>query len=601
MQLNIASFKKTIVLFLPFILRPSARRRVYIALCIILLDITAASLTPYFAKRVVDGLSEPMTIATFITSFVILLGLFWIIEKISSHVQEIIFFPVVNDAIRDLTSQVVHHIHSLPMKTYLNLSPPEILSSIKRISMSARSFIKIFCLMLIPSGIKLIVALVVCIKMGSFGWGLLPGILFSLWMLYKGIIHYVEMRDQTWEVTDNVTMRINDSILNTKLSRFFLDLEMQSVNGLLKQEAILWNKTNIRLHSIHLAVGLVLGGTITFILYQAAQAVQLHTLTVGDFVMLKGQLLAAFLPFKNLSLELRQLAEAVIDIGKIRRILAIPKIEHSIKRIQNLNQNSKQNPKPNSSKGLISQEEIILQNVQFNYDNQIEIFKNFSLSILPGEKWVITGNNGSGKSSLLGLMAGLFSPTMGEIYIRGRKKEAYSESEYCKLLHYIPQEIRLFNQSLRENLLYGCDKNSINLTELNDILRLCGLDALIKNMGQGLETKVGDLGVKLSGGEKHRLALLRAFILKPDILLLDETLDALNLEQEQELVHTLFQNFPTIVIVSHHPQVLKLKGVKTFSMNEKTFEKSFPASFETPFETQPYNSKNNLTVENMNE
>lgn len=547
MPFNFSAFKKTWSIFLPFIFRSSSRNRSIAALGLILLDIAVVSLVPFYAKYIVDGLSDPLTAESTLLVGVILLGVFWTLEKVASHVQEIVFFPVVNTAIRDLTSQVIQHIHHIPLADHQTLSSAEIISCIKRISMSARTFIKIFFLMIIPTCIKLVITTVICIKMGSFGFALLPGISLSLWLLYKGTQKYIESRDSSWEMTDAVTMRVNDSIINTKLVRFFVEHEIKSVEHLLQQEATLWNKTNIRLHTLHLAIGIILGLTITLILYKAMRGVALHTLTLGDFVMLKAQLMASFLPLKTLSMEFRQLAESVIDIKKIRHILEIP-METTFKI-------STQRTTFKDAGDNRHEPEILLDNISFEYEPKRPLLTNVSFSAGKNDKIALEGDNGNGKSSLLAIMSGLTPTKLGGVYIQGKSPRDYTRQQFSRILHFIPQDVRLFNLSLRENILYGLNNSP---SQLYDMIDLCGLNTLVTNAVDGLETKVGDMGIRLSGGEKQRIALARALLLNPDILLMDETLDSLNIENEQEVLQTIVQSISTIVVVSHHPYLLKM-------------------------------------------
>lgn len=542
----------------PFKNKATRLRCIFSAL-LILVDVLAVTLVPYCAKSVVDSLSMNISNAVWVAIF--LLGFFWILEKTVNHIQEIIFFPVINNTIRDLSYKVVNHIHAISLSDYQKLSMPEVINCVRRISMSARSFIKICFLMIVPTTIKLMVASYVVIKTGLFGLVLLPAIFLALFILYRGSQWYVSAREIAWQASDEVTTRISDSILNTKIIRQFEPFEMQAVGTLLNTEASCWLKSNTRLHMIHILIGTLLGLTITSILGCSVLAIQTGTLSVGDFVLLKGQLMVAFLPLKTLSIEFRQCAESLVDIKKIIQILEIPM--------------QSQPPLCTVAKSFENKfDGLFLKNIAFAHEAQKPIFNNLSLHIRKNEKVAIIGESGSGKSTLINLMASLNKPKQGKITF---SNGIYNNNSPQKTLHCIPQDFRLFNTSLRLNITYGLE--DISDFSVLKIARKVGLMELIHQMPNGLNTRVGEMGIKLSGGEKQKVALARALLLRPDILLLDETTSSLSIESEKETLEILFSAIPTVVLTSHRAsmlhqvdRVIKIQDGKLFEFNQSSIE-----------------------------
>lgn len=555
---NFQSFKNTLFLFLPHLIQNKvSRKRCFIAVLLILMDVLATALVPYFSKCIVDELSVNLS-ASFGFSL-LMLGLFWILEKTLHHVQDIVFFPVINISIRDITRDVVEHIHRLPLSVYQTLSMPEVLNSIKRISYSARQFFNIFFLTIFPTMIKLVIAVIVAAKLGLHGIALLPVFLLCFFTLYKGTQHYVKSREQSWQFSDGVIMRINDSILNTKITRQFQDFEMSALKSILNQEAELWYNTNTRLHIIYIFIGILLGLSITAILYNALLNIQHHSLTIGDFVLLKGQLIAALLPLQKLCTEFRQLAESTIDIGKIRRILELP-----------LEKNSKSEEKTESSECIESNKSresqkfrestikktpapifrgIEVNELCFSYGSQSPIFDDLKLNLNAGEKIVITGENGSGKSTLASLLSGILKPLQGSILINDLNIELYSREALSALVHSIPQDVRLFNLSLRENLSYGL--GDITNEKLIHTLEEVGLSPLLQSLNGDINLPLGEMGIRLSGGEKQRVAIARALLIRPSVLILDETLHSLPPESEAYILKKIFESIDTVLLISH--------------------------------------------------
>lgn len=545
MGFNWVDFKKTWALFTPHIFAHSAaRKRCLVTLALILIDIAAVGFIPFLSKSVIDSLSLNPTLSICFT--VILLGFFWTLEKTLSYLQDLVFFPVVNNTIQALYRKVIHHIHHIPLSHYQTLSLPEIISAIKRIGLSARSFIKITFLMIIPTVLKLMIAAFVVLKLGFMGLVFLASCCLSLIIFYKGTQWYTRSREETWQVTDTVTMRMNDSLLNTKLARFNESYEMAEIDLLLNREAALWYQTNTRQQIIHMAIGIVFGVTMTLLLYQSVLAIQQNRLTIGDFVMIKAQLIAAFLPLKNLSLEFRQLMESLVDIKKIIRLLESP-IEQSLSSPNHAPQNF-------IFKLSRSSKDIEVHALAFSHVKDKALFKNVSFQVKKGEKIAITGGSGCGKSTLAGLLAALYKPHQGSILIQGQDITSLSKKELGSLIHFVPQDHRLFNESLRYNLIYGCP--SISEQTLQAVIEQTGLDELVSKLQQGLNSPVGEMGTRLSGGEKQRIALARALLLKPSILILDETTHSLTAEAESRILTALFNHIPTVILISHRGSTL---------------------------------------------
>lgn len=558
---NYISFKKTFLLFIPNIFKN--KRSGYcalVAIVLILIDIVIASLLlPYYSQKIANSFSVSLLESLGLS--IMVFGCLWTLEKIIAHLQEIIFFPAINHNIQKIAYRVVESIHQIPLALYQNLSIPEVVNAIRRISQSARAFIKICFLLIIPAAIKVLIAVYSAAQFAMSGFILIPVFLGCLLVLYKGTQWYVRTREASWQLSDKVMMRVHDSLLNTKISRFCMNEEMATIGNLLQKEANLWQQTNTRLHLVHIIIALILGMTITLILYQAFNGAWQQNQTIGGFLLLKTQLIAAFLPFKQLAVEFRQLAEASIDIKKVIQILELPKEQQPHFNNSSL-ENSKMNPTVKSefvserlrvlSKGQILQ----CQSITFGYVQENLILKELSLNILQGETAVILGENGSGKSSLLRLLSGLELPQQGEVKLKGRNIQEYSKNESSRILHYIPQDLRLFNMSLRDNISYGFRKCPDTL--ILQAIEKVDLFSLLKQLPDGLDSAVGEMGTFLSGGEIQRIALARALIREPEILLLDETLHSLDIEGEKKMLAILNQVIPTIILVSHRPSTLSL-------------------------------------------
>ncbi len=373
--------------------------RCTIALLLIGLDVTSSTLVSYYSKQIVEVFSLPWGLILFMS--IGLFGIFWILETTISHIQDIIFFPIINQTTRNLTYKTVEHIHKIPLLDYQTLSIPETINCIRRISQSARSFIKTIVLTFVPSFIKIIVAAFLLIKMGFLAFVFVPCLGCILFLLYKTTRWYTQTRARAWKKSDQVILRIHDSLLNTERCRFFQEQELNNIGTYLDIEADCWQKTNQRLHSIHIIIGLLLGLTLTGTLMGIVLPLGGPHPNVGDFVFLKSQLIAALIPLRHFSREFRLVGEALVDIEKVLKLLAIPVASSAASY---------------NTVDLSQSDGIHVHDLCFHY-NDTTVFKNAFLNIKPGQKIGLIGENGSGKSTLLRLMIGLYQPQKGSIFI----------------------------------------------------------------------------------------------------------------------------------------------------------------------------------------
>ncbi len=530
---------------------PRMRIRCGIALLLIGVDVISTSLVSYYAKQLANAIAMPWAYTACLS--IVLFAFFWILETIVVHVQDIIFFPIINHTIRNLSYRTVKHIHQIPLLEYQKLSLPETMNGIRRISQSARLFIKTTLLTLAPSCLKIGVTAFVLIQITPLGIVFLPFIGLILFLLYKTTQWYTLARARAWQISDQVTLRVHDSLLNTERCRFFQKEEMQAIAKLLDLEKDCWQQTNQRLQCVHIVIGLVLG----LILCGTLMAITLmkhHYFSVGDFVFVQSQLMAALIPLRHFSREFRQIAEALVDIEKIMTLLDIPTAENKYlsKKLQ-----------ASKKRG------IYLNEICFAYDEHV-IFDKVSLYLEPGSTVGIMGENGSGKSTLFKLMSGLYQPQSGDILIDHLAIQHYQKDKLHKLIHYIPQHYYLFNNSLRNNLCHGI-LETIPDNDLLRILEKVQLTSLLEQLPHGLDTLLGEMGTILSGGEKQKIAIGRALLLKPKIVLLDETTNALSLKQEQAILGAILEDIPWVILSSHRfsahthiDHVFKIKDKQLF-------------------------------------
>ncbi|EIX9816461.1 ABC-type lipopolysaccharide transporter PglK [Campylobacter coli] len=213
-------------------------------------------------------------------------------------------------------------------------------------------------------------------------------------------------------------------------------------------------------------------------------------------------------------------------------------------------QNLRQEEENLGEEKLSFNQELKIYNLSFGYEGKKYLFKNLNLNIKKGEKIAFIGESGCGKSTLVDLIIGLLKPKEGQILIDEQELNANNTKNYRQKIGYIPQNIYLFNDSIAKNISFG---DAVDEEKLNRVIKQANLEHFIKNLSQGVQTKVGDGGSNLSGGQKQRIAIARALYLEPEILVLDEATSALDTQSEAKIMDEIYKisKDKTMIIIAH--------------------------------------------------
>mgnify|MGYP001174993094 FL=1 len=216
-----------------------------------------------------------------------------------------------------------------------------------------------------------------------------------------------------------------------------------------------------------------------------------------------------------------------------------------------------QNKQKNISNNIV--ENIDIENLSFSYPNsQHDVLKNINLKISKSECIGLIGGSGSGKSTLIDVILGLYSPKQGTVLINKKADDSLHEN-YPDKIGYVPQDVYLTDDSIRNNIALGVNKNLIDDKKIFEIIKLLKLDQLILESEKGIDTIVGNRGIKLSGGQRQRIGIARAIYKDPQILILDEATNALDYESEKDILNSLIKNKQNkiIIIINHRVNMLK--------------------------------------------
>ncbi|ELD0350061.1 ABC transporter ATP-binding protein, partial [Campylobacter coli] len=219
--------------------------------------------------------------------------------------------------------------------------------------------------------------------------------------------------------------------------------------------------------------------------------------------------------------------------------------------------------------------ELRLENLSFGYKDKKNLFTCLNLSIKKGEKIAFIGESGCGKSTLVDIIIGLLSPREGRVIVDKNELNMKNVKNYRQKIGYIPQNIYLFNDSIAKNISFG---DEVDEEKLQRVIKQANLEHFVKNLPQGVQTKVGDGGSNLSGGQKQRIAIARALYLDPEILVLDEATSALDTESEARIMDEIYKisKDKTMIIIAHRlstitrcDSIYRLEHGKLFKEDKK--------------------------------
>jgi len=250
-----------------------------------------------------------------------------------------------------------------------------------------------------------------------------------------------------------------------------------------------------------------------------------------------------------------QLSRLLVNKMSVERYLPSMKLVHKLMDYKDFSQS--ENLKPDIDMKRYSSGDISFQNVNFSYTGNVDILHDFSLNIPFGSTTVLMGSSGSGKSTIVDLLMGLYKPNSGIIAIGSDNLQDVSVKSWRKCIGYVSQDVFLFHSSIKENICMGV--KDIDFDFLRHICKYVELDEFIMNMSEGYDTVVGDRGAMLSGGQRQRISIARALIKTPDILILDEATSALDKRTASKVMKNIIKHMSgkTVIVVTHREDVLK--------------------------------------------
>ncbi len=516
--------------FLPYLWpkdRPALKRKIVIAVLLVIASKAITLTLPYAYKLAIDamGVTGPVGLQiAFAMVLAFALGRFT--SVVFDNLRNIVFERVGQEATRQLAVDTFTKLHSLSMRFHLARRTGEITKTIDRGTKSIDVMLYFMLFNIAPTVVELIVVAVIFYF--TFGWGLVAATAVAV-VAYGAVTRWITdwrnaLRERMNRLDGQALARSVDSLLNYETVKYFNaeGREARRYEQAAQEFADAAVKSENSLGLLNIAQALItnllMAGAMAYTVWAWSQGKH----TVGDLVFVQTYLMQLFRPLDLLGMVYRTIRQGLIDMAEMFRLMETP-VEVS--------------DAPGAPALVVSRPTLVFDNVVFGYEPDRTILKGLSFEVPAGHQVAVVGPSGAGKSTIARLVFRFYDPWSGRILIDGQDIREVTQSSLRAAVGIVPQDSVLFNDTIGYNIAYGRD--GAGPAEVEAAARGAALMDLIGRLPQGFDTEVGERGLKLSGGEKQRVAIARTLVKNPPILLLDEATSALDTRTEQDILATL--------------------------------------------------------------
>ncbi len=506
------------------------RFRVILALsCLVLAKVAMVGL-PFVLKEIVDSLEKANDNTNLViavpVALVLAYGVLRFLNVILGEIRDTLFGRVTERAMRRVGLKLFNHLHNLDLDFHLNRQTGGLSRDMERGTSGISFLMRFMVFNIVPTLLEIL--FVVGIFFVQYGLVFASITLLSI-LLYIGFTafatewrtKYIREANQADSTSNS---RAIDSLLNYETVKYFNNEQYEA--NRYDAELAIWEdarrKNRLTLFGLNSGQALIIATAMTSMLLLAAQGVVSKSMSLGDFVLINAFMMQLFMPLNFLGFVYREIKGSLANIEKMFELMEqVPKVVDT----------------PDASELKVEKGMIKFDGVKFQYDPARAILKGVSFDIKTGEKLAVVGESGSGKSTLVKLLFRFYDVTDGSIEIDGIDIRQVSQQSLRQHMGIVPQDTVLFNDTIFENIRYG--NPSANELQVWQAIEHAHLSSFIQELPKKEHTVVGERGLKLSGGEKQRVAIARTLLKKPALLIFDEATSSLDSGSEQAILTAL--------------------------------------------------------------
>ena len=527
--------------------RPDLKMRVVWATVFLIVSKAVLIMVPYLFKWTTDALngknSAPNILPEILLGAVMLVlayNLFRLVQAGLNQLRDALFASVGQYAVRQLAYRTFVHMHQLSLRFHLERRTGGLSRIIERGTKGIETIVRFTILNSIPTLIEFLLTAII------FWWGYGFSYLFVTAMTVWLYIWFT-VRASDWRIAIRRTMNNSDTEANTKAIDSLLNFETVKYFGNEEMEAKRFDSSMERYEKaatevwtslgwLNFGQAVIFGVGTAVMMVMSAISVKNGTHTLGDFVFINAMLMQLSVPLNFIGFVYREIRQGLTDIEQMFELLDVK---------------AEVVDKPGAVDLKIQNGEIEFDNVHFAYDPQRPILKGISFKVPAGKTIAVVGPSGAGKSTISRLLYRFYDVQGGSVKIDGQDVRDVTQTSLRAVIGMVPQDTVLFNDTIAYNIRYG--RPSATEAEVEQAAEIAQVGNFIRSLPEGFKTMVGERGLKLSGGEKQRVAIARTILKSPPILMLDEATSALDTGTEQEIQAALDEvaKNRTTLIIAH--------------------------------------------------
>ena len=533
---------RTIGTLLPYLWpkdSPKVQIRVVATIALLVLSKIINVLVPIFYKLAVDALSiQDLSLLAVPVLMLIAYGGARILSQGFNELKDAVFAKVAEKAVHTAALQTFRHLHSLSLRFHLDRKTGGLTSAIERGVKAIERVLSFATFNIFPTFFEIIFVCTILAVLYEIQFSLITALTIILYIWYTIAITQWRTRFIRGmnRLANESTTKSVDSLLNYETVKYFSNEEHEAKrydkSWIVFEKLAIQNKVSLSI--LNIGQGIIIAAGLTTIMLMAAYKVTDANMTVGDFVLVNSYLIQLYLPLNILGFAYREIKLALIDMEQMFALLDVP---------QEITDAAGAKPL------VVSKGVVTFDKVCFNYTPQRKILHDVSFTVPAGKTIALVGASGAGKSTISRLLFRFYDVTSGKITIDGHDLRNVTQQSLRQAIGIVPQDTVLFNDTIYYNIAYG--RPAATRKEVEHAAKLAEIHDFVTDLPDGYDTMVGERGLKLSGGEKQRVAIARTILKRPPIFLFDEATSALDTHTEKAIqtsLKKLSANHTTLVI-----------------------------------------------------
>jgi ATP-binding cassette, subfamily B, heavy metal transporter len=495
---------------------------------------------PFLYKHAVDILAPSKAVVAVPVALIVAYGFARVMSQGFNELRNAVFAPVTQRAVRRLSLSAFRHVHALALRFHLERRTGGLARAIERGTAGIDFLLSFMLFNVIPTIVEIL--LVSGILWRLYNWKFAAVTLTTI-LLYIGFTFLVtdwrvRFRRDMNERNSEANTKAIDSLLNFETVKYFANEEHEARRydaalHAYEQAAV---KSEATLSMLNIGQGMIIGFGLVGVMILAAQGAAAKVMTVGDFVLVNAYLIQLYTPLNFLGVVYRNLKQSLTDLEQMTELMAIrPEIED----------------RPGAPALLVGAGSLAFRHVDFRYDFRRPILSDVDFQVPPGTTVAIVGASGAGKSTIARLLFRFWDVDAGAIEIDRQDIREVTQDSLRRAIGVVPQDTVLFNDTIYYNIAYG--RPGAPREAVEEAARLARIHDFVAGLPDGYDTMVGERGLKLSGGEKQRVAIARVILKAPKILVFDEATSALDTKTEREIQASLAEVSAerTTLVIAH--------------------------------------------------